>query len=52
MGLLPREQAALVSRIEPYGMLLVVGLIVLNPFGVMSYLWRLMFLLTKTLLGG
>ena len=51
VGLLPREQAVLVSRVEPYGMLLVVGLIFLNPFGVMSYLWRFMSLLTRTLLG-
>ena len=51
VGILPREQAILVSRIEPYGMLLVVGLIFLNPFGVMSLLWRFMSLLTRTLLG-
>ncbi len=51
VGLLPREQAILVSRVEPYGMLLVVGLIFLNPFGVMSVLWRFMSLLTRTLLG-
>jgi Zn-dependent protease len=51
VGLLPREQAVLVSRVEPYGMFLVVGLIFLNPFGVMSYLWRFMSLLTRTLLG-
>jgi hypothetical protein len=51
MGVLPREQAFQVGRVEPYGMLLVVGLIFLNPFGVMSYLWRLMSLLTRTLLG-
>ncbi len=51
VGLLPREQAILVSRLEPYGMLIVVGLIFLNPFGVMSHLWRLMSILTRTLLG-
>ena len=51
VGLLPREQAVLVSRVEPYGMFLVVGLIFLNSFGVMSYLWRFMSLLTRTLLG-
>jgi len=51
VGLLPREQAILVSRVEPYGMFLVVGLIYLNPFGVMSYLWRFMSLLMRTLLG-
>ena len=51
VGLLPREQAILVSRLEPYGMLIVVGLIFINPFGVMSHLWRLMSVLTRTLLG-
>ncbi len=51
VGLLPREQAALVGRVEPYGMFLVVGLIFLNPFGLMSYLWRFMSLLTRTFLG-
>jgi len=51
VGLLPREQAVMVSRIEPYGMFLVVGLIFLNPFGIMSLLWRFMSLLTRTLLG-
>jgi Zn-dependent protease len=51
VGLLPREQAIMVSRVEPYGMFLVVGLIFLNPFGIMSLLWRFMSLLTRTLLG-
>jgi Zn-dependent protease len=51
VGILPREQAIRVSRVEPYGMFLVVGLIFLNPFGLMSHLWRLMSLLTRTLLG-
>jgi Zn-dependent protease len=51
VGLLPREQAIQLSRVEPFGMLLVVGLIALNPFGVMSILWRFMSLLTRTLLG-
>ena len=51
VGFLPQEQAAQVSRVEPFGMFLVVGLIILNPFGVMSILWRFMSLLTRTLLG-
>jgi len=51
VGLLPQEQAVQVSRVEPFGMFLVVGLIILNPFGVMSILWRFMSLLTRTLLG-
>ena len=51
VGLLPREQAVQVSRVEPFGMFLVVGLIILNPFGVMSIMWRFMSLLTRTLLG-
>jgi len=51
VGFLPREQAVQVSRVEPFGMFLVVGLIILNPFGVMSIMWRFMSLLTRTLLG-
>ncbi len=51
VGLLPREQAGMVSNVEPFGMFLVIGLIFLNPFGLMSHVWRLMSLLTRTLLG-
>jgi len=51
VGILPREQAVALSRIEPFGMLLVVGLIALNPFGLMSQLWRLMDALTRAFLG-
>ncbi len=51
VGILPREQAAAVSRVEPFGMFIVVGLILLNPFGVTSLLWRSMSLLTRMFLG-
>jgi len=51
VGILPRPQAALVSRIEPFGMLLLVGLIVFDPFGVMSQLWRLNHALARVFLG-
>jgi Zn-dependent protease len=51
VGILPREQAAAVSRVEPFGMFIVVGLILLNPFGLTSLLWRSMSLLTRMFLG-
>ena len=51
VGLLPREQAIAVSRIEPYGMFILFGLILLNPLGVMSVLWGLVTALTKAFLG-
>ncbi len=51
VGILPRNQAVLVGRLEPIGMFLVVGLILLNPLGVMGLLGRLMSLLTAAFLG-
>ncbi len=46
VGLLPRTQAIAVSRVEPYGMFIVVGLIVLNPYiPILSPLWYMMKLL-------
>ena len=51
VGVLPREQAAVVSRVEPFGMFIVVGLILFNPFGLTSLLWRSMSLLTRIFLG-
>jgi Zn-dependent protease len=44
VGLLPHDAARAVSRIEPYGVLIVMGLIILDPFvGVMSRLvWPVM----------
>jgi Zn-dependent protease len=46
VGLLPRAQAIAVSRVEPYGMFIVVGLIVLNPYiPILSPLWYMMKLL-------
>lgn len=51
VGVLPRYHALSVSRLEPYGMFIVVGLMVLDPFGVMTALWRLMGVLTRSFLG-
>jgi len=51
VGVLPRHQALSVSRLEPYGMFIVVGLMVLDPFGVMTALWRVMGALTRSFLG-
>jgi Zn-dependent protease len=50
-GILPREQAIAVSRIEPYGMFLLVLMIALNPLGITTGLWRLVAALTRALLG-
>jgi len=48
VGLLPRSQALAVSRLEPYGMFIVVGLIVLNPYlGVLRPVWYVMDLLLR-----
>jgi Zn-dependent protease len=46
VGILPRSQARVVSRMEPYGMFIVLGLIILNPYlGVLRPLSALMNLL-------
>jgi len=42
VGLLPRAQAVSVARIEPFGMFIVVGLIFLNPLGIMNPVWGAM----------
>jgi len=48
VGLLPRNQAVAVSRVEPYGMFIVVGLIFLNPYtGVLRPLWYVMEILLR-----
>ncbi|MHB8371055.1 MAG: site-2 protease family protein [Leptospirales bacterium] len=43
-GLLPSSQAMALSRVEPYGVLIVMGLVVLDPYlGVMSrFVWPVM----------
>ncbi len=51
VGALPRYQALQVSRLEPYGMFILVGLMVLDPFGLMTGLWNLMSILTRSFLG-
>ncbi len=48
MGLLPRAQAVALSRLEPYGMFILVGLIVLNPYlGLLRPVWYVMGLLLR-----
>lgn len=48
VGLLPRPQALALSRVEPYGMFILVGLIVLNPvLGLLRPVWHLMDLLLR-----
>ncbi len=51
VGSLPNEKAALVSRLEPYGMFLVIFLIWFNPFGAAGLLWHFMTILSELLLG-
>ncbi len=51
VGSLPHEKAAMVSRLEPYGMFLVIFLIWFNPFGTASFLWHFMTILSEFLLG-
>lgn len=52
VGILPRDQAFAVSRLEPFGMYLLVGLIFLNPFGIMRVVWGLVTGLSRMFLGG
>ncbi len=51
VGSLPNEKAAMVSRLEPYGMFLVIFLIWFNPFGAANLLWHFMTILSELLLG-
>ncbi|MBN2467752.1 MAG: site-2 protease family protein [Deltaproteobacteria bacterium] len=37
MGIMPEEKARLLAKIEPFGFLIIVGLIVVNPFGVSTH---------------
>ena len=48
-GLLPPRPALALSRIEPYGVLLVMGLVILDPYlGIMSrFVWPVMGVLTR-----
>ncbi len=52
IGLLPHRQAEVLSRIEPYGLLIVTALVFLNPFGVMSRIvWPIMTFFTRMFAG-
>ena len=52
VGLLPHKQAESYSRIEPYGFLIIMFLIFMNPFGFMSrIIWPIMSFLTRLFAG-
>ena len=52
VGLLPYRQAAAISRLEPYGMLIISFLVFLNPLGFMSrIIWPIMSILTRLFAG-
>ena len=52
IGLLPHRQAEALSRIEPYGMLIIVFLVFLNPLGFMTHvIWPVMSFLTRMFAG-
>ena len=52
IGLLPHRQAEAFSRIEPYGMLIIVFLVFLNPLGFMTHvIWPVMSFLTRMFAG-
>ena len=36
MGVLPDDLSEAVGRVEPYGFFIIIGLIILDPFGIMS----------------
>jgi Zn-dependent protease len=53
VGLLPEQQATLVSRIEPYGMLIIIALIFFDPqLGILRTLvWPLISIISNLILG-
>ena len=52
VGLLPHKQAESFSRIEPYGFLIIMFLVFMNPFGFMSrIIWPIMSFLTRLFAG-
>ena len=52
IGLLPHRQAEALSRLEPYGMLIIVFLVFLNPLGFMTHvIWPVMSFLTRIFAG-
>ena len=52
IGLLPHRQAEALSRLEPYGMLIIMFIVFLNPLGFMtSVIWPVMSFLTRMFAG-
>lgn len=52
VGLLPSEQSRFVSRIEPYGMLVLVFVVFLDPFGLMrNVVWPLVRIVSGYIFG-
>ena len=52
IGLLPPRQAEAFSRIEPYGMLIIIFIVFLNPLGFMTHvIWPVMSFLTRMFAG-
>ena len=52
IGLLPPRQAEAFSRIEPYGMLIIIFIVFLNPLGFMTHvIWPVMSFLTRIFAG-
>jgi len=52
VGLLPRAQSSLISRIEPYGMFVIVFVVFLDPFGLMrNVVWPLVSIVSSYIFG-
>lgn len=52
VGLLPQRQAETLSRLEPYGLLIITFLVFLNPLGFMSQIiWPIMSFFTRMFAG-
>ncbi|MBI5407004.1 MAG: site-2 protease family protein [Nitrospirae bacterium] len=52
LGLLPPRQAEAFSRIEPYGMVIIIFIVFLNPLGFMTHvIWPVMSFLTRMFAG-
>lgn len=52
VGLLPHRQAEALSRLEPYGMLIITFIVFLNPLGFMTHvIWPVMSFLTGIFAG-
>ena len=50
-GLLPDHRARFLHTVEPFGILIVLGLLFVNPLGIMNPLWLCMEAVTKLFLG-